>query len=218
MTRSRTRGGSPLGPRRGVLVAVTVAVAVVAAACGISPEDEAVVHQSDAVPFGLLESPTTTSTSTTEPSATATTTRPPDTVVGAVYLWHDDRLVPVDRDLPRQASLAQLINALAAGPTAGEADSGLSTGISDVATIRGVSMARGTATVDLDRTFVEAGPMAQSAALIQVIFTLTAWPGVGRVAFTLEGGPVEVPRGDGTLTTEPLARDDFPDLVTADPP
>lgn len=196
--------------RRGLVGALVVVTAV---SCGISPEDEAVTRRPETVPFGLLESATTTtSTSTTVPSVDVTTTRPADRVTRIIYLWAGEGLVAVEREMSPGAGLSDAINALAVGPTAEETEAGLATLMTEISVVRGVSTARGTATVDLDRSFVESGSLAQTATLAQLVFSLTAWPGVGRVGFTLEGGPVEVPRGDGTLTTEPLTRDDFPDL------
>jgi spore germination protein GerM len=80
-----------------------------------------------------------------------------------------------------------------------------------------VTTARGTATVDLAEAFTLAGQEDQAAAIAQLVYTLTARPGIGRVAFTLDGEVVEVPRGDGTLTTDALTRDDFPEREAGDP-
>ena len=46
-------------------------------------------------------------------------------------------------------------------------------------------------------------------ALGQLVLTATARPGVGQVRFTLEGLPVQVPTADGTVTSDPLSRDDY---------
>jgi spore germination protein GerM len=52
-------------------------------------------------------------------------------------------------------------------------------------------------------------------ALAEIVFTATGRPGVGQVSFSLDGRPVEVPRADGSLTSEPLARTDFRELAPA---
>ena len=46
-------------------------------------------------------------------------------------------------------------------------------------------------------------------ALAQLVFTLTDLPGIQRVSVTVEGERVEVPRGDSTLTSDPLTRGDY---------
>lgn len=194
------------------LVGLAAAVSLLVAACGIEPEGQATTRRPETVPFDLLDAAPTTTTSTSTPTDVTSTTVDPDQENRVIYLWQGDDLTAVSRQMDADAGLAHVIIAVSAGPTAEEAASGLFTAISDASAVRGVSVARGTATVDLDGSFVETAPGTETAALAQIIFTLTAWPGVGRVAFTLEGGTVEVPRGDGTLTTEPLTRDDFPDL------
>jgi hypothetical protein len=36
---------------------------------------------------------------------------------------------------------------------------------------------------------------------------------VGLVSFTLEGAPVDVPRGDGSVTSGAVSRDDYAELL-----
>lgn len=67
--------------------------------------------------------------------------------------------------------------------------------------------------MDLDPAFAEIRAAEQPIAIAQVVFTLTRRPEVERVAFTLEGDPLEVPRGDGSLTSDPLTQGDFPELA-----
>jgi spore germination protein GerM len=59
----------------------------------------------------------------------------------------------------------------------------------------------------------ELGGDEQLLAVAQLVCTLTARPGVGPVSFTLEGAPVDVPTGDGSLTSGPVSRDDYADLL-----
>ncbi len=47
----------------------------------------------------------------------------------------------------------------------------------------------------------------------QLVCTFTARAGIGQVAFTLSGAPVDVPRGDGSLTADPVSRDDYAELL-----
>jgi spore germination protein GerM len=76
-----------------------------------------------------------------------------------------------------------------------------------------VSLEAGVATVDLRPTISALGSDEQLLAVAQVVCTLTGRPGVGPVAFTLDGSPVDIPRGDGSLTNEPVSRDDYAELL-----
>ena len=78
-----------------------------------------------------------------------------------------------------------------------------------------MTVARGLATVDLDAAFGELAGTAQLVALAELVYTATGRPGVGQVVFSLDGQPIEVPRGDGSLTSEPLTRSDYPELAPA---
>ena len=53
----------------------------------------------------------------------------------------------------------------------------------------------------------------QALSVAQMVFTLTARPGIGRVSFTIDGEPVDVPDGSGALTSDPVAREDYDDLA-----
>ena len=61
--------------------------------------------------------------------------------------------------------------------------------------------------------FVEVGGQEQILAVAQVVLTATAVPGVERVRFLLEGEAVEVPRADGTLTSDSLQAADYQGLL-----
>lgn len=183
------------------LVAILFGATLVASACGISNQGNARPIPDDDVPFGLL---------TDRPNAAdpATTGR----LVSVYLVGIGKRLVTVERRVPPDAKLSAVVRALGAGPTKNE----LALGISSPLPPRQVASAtssRGVAEVDLEASFADLPSQDQSVAIAQLVFTLTAQAGVGRVSFTLDGQPVEVPRGDGALTTDPLVREDFPTLA-----
>ena len=66
------------------------------------------------------------------------------------------------------------------------------------------------ATIDLAGQFEdpESGH-DRTAALSQLVYTATQSERVRSVRFELDGRPVEVPRGDGSLTREPVDRSDY---------
>ena len=53
----------------------------------------------------------------------------------------------------------------------------------------------------------------QLLAVAQIVCTLTGRPGVGQVSFTLQGARLAVPKGDGSLVSSPVARDDYAGLM-----
>ncbi|HWJ97478.1 MAG TPA: GerMN domain-containing protein, partial [Acidimicrobiales bacterium] len=63
--------------------------------------------------------------------------------------------------------------------------------------------------VDLSSSFGDIRSGDQILALGQIVYTLTGQPGIGGVRFTVEGEDVTVPLTDGTLSDDPLSRDDF---------
>ncbi len=71
-----------------------------------------------------------------------------------------------------------------------------------------VELEGGIASVDVQDSIATLGGDDRRLAVAQIVYTLTARPGVGQVSFTLEGAPVDVPRADGSLVARPVSRDD----------
>lgn len=181
---------------------LALAVALLATACGVNAQDGAERVAADDVPFELLAP-------STVPEPTTTTTSP-DTAPVELYFVLSEGLVEVTRELRPQVSAARLINELGKGPTDGEASVGITTALPEGSGVDGVTLAGGIATAELGETFLALAPERQRLALAQLVFTLTGRPGVGRVVFTIGGQPTDVPRGDGTLTSDSVSRDSYP--------
>jgi hypothetical protein len=189
-------------PERAV-AAVAVAVALGAAGCGIPSQDQATLADPEEVPFDLLaEVPETTATTSGSPSGSTMAT-------ATIFLVQGERLAPVERDVPAPASGEVVIEALSRGPTRSEAALGLRSALVGSDVIRSIGISGGIANVDLGTGFTDIVGRDQIMALAQIVSTVTGLPGVGRVSFTLEGVPVGVPRGDGSVTTESVSRDDY---------
>lgn len=186
---------------RWAATALLGALAVVVAACGIPAEPEANRIEPGDVPFGLLEQETTT---TVVPEGEPT----------AIFLLTRDRLIAVDRSVPADADLADLLERVVAGPTKEERSLGITSAV-PVGTVATVDASRGVATVDLNASFSDIRSSDQLLALAQIVYTLTDQPGIGGVSFRLEGEPVKVPLAGGTLREGPLSRDDFAALAPA---
>jgi spore germination protein GerM len=76
-----------------------------------------------------------------------------------------------------------------------------------------VRVQSGVATIDLSGDFAGIGGQEQILALAQLVYTATAAQGVLGVRLSLDSKAVEVPRGDGTLSQEPLGPADYAGLA-----
>jgi spore germination protein GerM len=74
---------------------------------------------------------------------------------------------------------------------------------------------RGIAAVDLTPGFAELPGDRQLRAVAQMTCTLTAQPGVGQVRYTLGGSSIAVPRADGSVTGDPVTRQDYGSLLAS---
>ena len=188
---------------RAVAAAVAMALLTALVACGVpSDGDPRLIPQRD-VPFDLLAAPTTS---------------PPTTQFQAreivpIYLVGSGRLALVTREVQPPASLLRIVQALLAGPTAEESGSGLRTAITAQTNVLSIRVQETVATIDLSGGFADIGGREQILALAQLVFTTTARPAVRGVRLSLDGRLVEGPRGDGTLTQDPLRREDFAALA-----
>ena len=172
---------------------------LVLVACGVSPERHPHVVDDDKVPFGLLTTSTTTATTaTTATGGTAVT----------LCFHRGPVVVPVGRSSPQPAA-GDVLHLFLEGPSSEEAADGFSTAVFDPRIISSVGVTAGVATVELSQAFTEAGARVQLDVIVELVCTLTAQPGIGQVAFQLRGERVEVPRGDGSLTSQPVSRDDY---------
>ncbi|MDQ4068482.1 MAG: GerMN domain-containing protein [Actinomycetota bacterium] len=125
-----------------------------------------------------------------------------------VFLVRDARLVRVGRQPWDPPSVEGAIAALLRGPTAAERADGVRTALTRPVRLAG-TVAAGVPLIDVTDAFGDVDGEEQILALAQLVFTLTALPGVDGVSFALDGRPVEVPTGDGALKRGPIRRDDF---------
>jgi len=185
-------------------MAAAVVASLMAAGCGVPPDDHAALAAPGSVPFDLLGQ---------APSVTATSFPISPTEKATIFLVQGERLAPVQRELPAPVSVESVLETLAAGPTATEVQLGLRTALLAPGLMRSGGVSGGIATIDLGQPFTEIAGRDQIVALAQIVSTVTGLPGVGRAAFKLEGNPVGVLRGDGAVTTESVSRDDYATLA-----
>jgi hypothetical protein len=181
---------------RGVTVPVMVAL-LATTGCGI-PHDA---------------TPTTMPGGIVEPALAAVDRRPesPD-VQAELFLVQAQQLVKARRSTPRR-DLADVLTRLLKGPTEAEFSAGIRSAISTQTTLRSARQEGDTAVIDLSGALVEVGGPEQILAVAQLVLTATAIPGISQVRFLLEGQAVEVPRSDGTLTSETLRATDYASLL-----
>jgi immunoglobulin-like protein involved in spore germination/sporulation and spore germination protein len=131
------------------------------------------------------------------------------------WLTRDDRLWPVMRSAPRTPAVgATALAGLLDGATADEAANGVGTAIPSDTRLLGLSIADGTATVDLSSEYASGeGARSISQRLAQVVYTLTQFPTVKRVLFHLDGQPVTVFSNAGLALDRPQTRRDYESLL-----
>ena len=138
----------------------------------------------------------------TQPPETAATEPEPEATNGlVVYLLRDGRVAPAHREVPQTAAVGTAaIEALLAGPTAEEESLGATSALPAGASLLELTVADGTAAVDLSE-----GELSE-AALAQLTFTLTQFPTIKAVWVGVRGEPIGP-------QDHPLTRGDFPDLT-----
>jgi spore germination protein GerM len=185
--------------RRSVLA--TCALAAFLTGCTVPAQKDAQRLRDADVPFSLLD-----------PDAPPLVPPPPGLSSEPVTLCfvRDGRLVVVNEALAAPVGLRASLDALTTPPT----DAGpLRTALTEPSIVRDVRLTGGIAGVDLLPAISALPADEQLLAVAQIVCTLTGRPGVGQVSFSLQGARVAVPKGDGSLVTSPVARDDYAGLV-----
>ncbi|MEO9151998.1 MAG: GerMN domain-containing protein [Lapillicoccus sp.] len=178
--------------------------------CGLPAGGEAQRVAPEEVPYGLLASP-----------PTATTTAAPDspTTSATIYLVDDKQLlVPVSvqvNDTTLHPLVQALLNRLAVGPTDRERARGVLTDLGPGASLTVRSIRDGTAYIELQVAVQDPSPGRLPVAIGQVVLTATSVVGVDRVSFVqADGTTVNVPAPPaGDSTTTPLAAGDYTSLL-----
>lgn len=180
-----------------------LAVTGLLVSCGVPTEESADLADASDVPFGLLD-------------------RDRDPVTGAnpsgrvveifVYDEDADTLSPVARRVDDD-SLSAVISQLEQDLSEEETMTDVRSPLAGVDAVASAEIDGGVATIDLAEAFSEIRRSDQLIAIAQLVYTSTARPGIGQVNFTLTGARVEVPRGDGSLTTGNVTRQDYPALA-----
>ena len=186
----------------------TVLTATVAAGslagCGVGGQGSPRALGRDSVPYGLL----------------ARRAHPQGSVprFGSVRvtLWLEganEQLSPVNAYVAWPATIGSLLNALAQGPTERQSEQGLVSPASSFGPFSSRSMQRGVVPVELPASFENLGGGDQLIAAAQIVYTVTGFPGVHGVTFSLAGRRAHVPNAVGKLLAGPLTRKDYSSLA-----
>lgn len=187
--------------RRPLVGAAAVAIVMLVAGCGVPAEDEA------------RPLPTPGNLSGSAPTADGSRS-PVGTLAQPLYFVRRGRLVPVVRWIEPGTPLEELARTLLAGPTTAEADADLTNALTGTVTILGVRRSGAVAVVDIGDRPAETGRTDEILAFGQIVCTLTARSDVNGVVFVRGDQPLEIPRSDGSLSSEPTTAANYADLIT----
>ncbi|MFI5842548.1 GerMN domain-containing protein [Catenuloplanes sp. NPDC051500] len=174
-------------------------LALVLAGCGLPAQDE---PHAVTLPHQPLTAPLP-STAAGRPGAFAE----------ILCLVRDGRLVQAVRRIDALPDAQQHLAHLLAGPSPGERDSGLTTALSGLSLTVTRSPGGTEARVEVTETDQSAAITDDSLTYGQVVCTLTSRADVTAVVFTRGGARLEVPRADGSLSTDPLTGQDYAALI-----
>lgn len=132
-----------------------------------------------------------------------------------IYFSRDEKVSPAGRSATSSDTVARdALTALLGGPDDQEVGWGLGTAIPEGTSLLGVEIDDGVGTIDLSTEFESGGKgLSMSLRTAQVVFTLTQFPTVDRVAVEIEGEPVESVGGENVLVGSPVTRDPFGDVT-----
>jgi len=161
-------------------VVVLLVLGAVGSGCGIPTDSD---------PRPLADAPTTappTSEGEGEGEGEATAT---------IFLVsaETETLVPVERALDGPVTAGAALDLLLGGPSTDDIDEGLSTLIPNETVAVDVTIDEGLATVEMSEAWRELQEPAAKLAYAQVVFTLSALPGVDDVTFAVDGQVIAAP-------------------------
>ena len=137
----------------------------------------------------------------------------PVTRLTNIYLVRGEQIVATHRAVPDPVTLQRTVQALLSGPTEADAGHGLRSALPGALRVNRVDLNGVTAVVDLTTGLSSVSSQEQALALAQLVYTVTAGPGVQSLRVLVDGQRVEVARADGTLTNGAVTRADYRALL-----
>ncbi|MFI5496868.1 GerMN domain-containing protein [Actinoplanes sp. NPDC051859] len=146
-------------------------------------------------------------------TSSATATDPGGEVAQVLCLVRDNRLAQSVRRAAAMPAAQQQLDQLIAGPTPAEQAEGLTTALAGTALAVTVTPEVAVATVEISETEENAARSDEVLAYGQIVCTLTSRADIAAVSFHRDGELLQVPRGDGTLSSDPLQAADYRTLI-----
>lgn len=178
--------------------AAALLLALALTGCGVPTDEEPRALDAAEAPFQVFSS--------TAPPAPSGEGRV------ALYFVRDDRVVLQTRAVERATDVDELVDLLLDGPTPQQVEAGIRSALPTTFSVEDVEVGRNdvaVVTLGGESTQISTSPLG----FAQVVATLTT-PGRARaVRFRLDGEDLPVPRGDTSLTEEPVDRDDYAELL-----
>ncbi|MCM4085048.1 GerMN domain-containing protein [Paractinoplanes hotanensis] len=148
-----------------------------------------------------------------EPAGPAEPQRSEGTVAQPIYFVRNDKLVAVIRRIHTPATVDDLRQALHAGPTDAEEDADITSVLTGTLTITGIRISGTRATVEVIDNLTDINRTDKILAFGQIVCTLTSRPKVTTVTFLRNGQPLDIPRGDGSLSGQPATAEHYRALI-----
>ena len=201
------------------LLAVAV-LALVLAGCG----DDDAADEPAITGTSQTEATTTTEAATTTTEAATTEASADAPTVDVYWIWTVDtssaqtpeQLAAGGRSSGSEVAMdpAAAVEALLEGPDELETEIGMTTLIPPETELLGLEISDGVAVVDLSGAYEDMnGTFGETAAIAQVVFTLTQFDTVDGVAFRIDGEDRDTIGPHGSGVEVPLTRDDFSQSV-----
>ena len=177
-------------------LATLITISIILAGCGLDADSQPTVLS---VPKDVFPS---------EVAETNESPLVPNATLHPVYFLRDDALVEIQRPLPPPVFLDAPLNNLLEGPTETEAEEGFVSAIPAGTEVVDVALMRNnTISIHLNRTFFEIEGAQRIRASAQLVFTASALTKDAQgVVFFLEGDPVQLPDGEGSIEEVPEGR------------
>lgn len=145
---------------------------------------------------------------------------PEELVVRLYWVSAGENALGIERTIPYTRAVGTAaLKALLEGPTEAETQTwpAISSAIPEDTELLGLRVENGTAYVDLSDEFDDGGgTFGVTARLAQVVYTLTQFPTVDDVEFSIEGERVEVFSSEGLILDGPQTPEDYYPLLPID--
>jgi Immunoglobulin-like domain of bacterial spore germination/Sporulation and spore germination len=190
--------------KRSTVVVALVATLAVATAC--TPKSGSLGNAPSGAPptSPTQASPSSPAAPSTPGVIEPTSAAPVGSTTISLWLVRDGKIAYTQRTRPATQATSQLaLTELAAGPNTVEYSAGLTTGFPSGTTFRIAGISNGVETVSFNAGFYDGGRDAARLRQAQVVYTLTQFATVTKVAF----------QRDGQALAAPVGRADYADLL-----